>query len=146
MRYLFRPPATDAAGLLAMPWHQPLAEWDPALLLDVPQRGISRHVVRFVAVEDRVYALKEINERLARHEYALLAQFEAEGLPTGPRRPAAPGRPPRPAQLARRPARRTRRSQRSASAGERFADTSRAWSPRISRVFSSGTTGRRRAR
>ncbi|MCF6507853.1 DUF4032 domain-containing protein [Blastococcus sp. MG754426] len=82
MRYLFRPPADDAAGLLALPWHQPLEEWDESLLLDVRSRGISRHVVRFVAVEDRVYALKEIDERLARHEYALLAQFEAEGLPT----------------------------------------------------------------
>ncbi|MGY1835408.1 DUF4032 domain-containing protein [Blastococcus sp. SYSU DS0510] len=82
MRYLFRPPATDAAGLLSLPWEQPLEEWDEDLLLDVPSRGISRHVVRFVAVEDRVYALKEIDERLARHEYALLAQFESEGLPT----------------------------------------------------------------
>ncbi|CCG03145.1 DUF4032 domain-containing protein [Blastococcus saxobsidens] len=81
MRYLFRPPATDATGLLSLPWHQPLEEWDDAHLLDVPQRGISRHVVRFVAVEGRVYALKEIAEPLARHEYALLAQFEAEGLP-----------------------------------------------------------------
>ncbi|MDK3256017.1 DUF4032 domain-containing protein [Blastococcus capsensis] len=81
MRYLFRPPATDATGLLALPWHQPLEEWDDEHLLDVPQRGISRHVVRFVAVEGRVYALKEIAEPLARHEYALLAQFEAEGLP-----------------------------------------------------------------
>jgi hypothetical protein len=81
MRYLFRPPATDATGLLALPWHEPLEEWDSQLLLDVPSRGISRHVVRFVAIEDRVYALKEIDERLARHEYALLAQFEGEGLP-----------------------------------------------------------------
>ncbi|MGY1847211.1 MULTISPECIES: DUF4032 domain-containing protein [unclassified Blastococcus] len=81
MRYLFRPPATDATGLLSLPWHQPLEEWDDALLLDVPSRGISRHVVRFVALEGRVYALKEIDERLARHEYALLAQFESEGLP-----------------------------------------------------------------
>ncbi|NEK84449.1 DUF4032 domain-containing protein [Blastococcus saxobsidens] len=81
MRYLFRPPAADATGLLVLPWDQPLEEWDDELLLDVPSRGISRHVVRFVAVEDRVYALKEIDERLARHEYALLAQFEGEGLP-----------------------------------------------------------------
>jgi hypothetical protein len=81
MRYLFRPTATRATKLLELPWHQPLEEWDPALLLDVPQRGISRHVVRFVASEGRVYALKEIDERLARHEYALLSQFEAEGLP-----------------------------------------------------------------
>ncbi|MGQ0576347.1 MAG: DUF4032 domain-containing protein [Pseudonocardia sp.] len=82
MRYLFRPPAADAAGLLALPWEQPLASWDPALLLEVPQRGISRHVVRFVACEGGVFALKEIDERLARHEYALLTGFEEEGLPT----------------------------------------------------------------
>ncbi|WP_324277425.1 DUF4032 domain-containing protein [Blastococcus brunescens] len=82
MRFLFRPPAAEATGLLSLPWDRPLAEWDPALLLEVPQRGISRHVVRFVATGGRVFALKEINERLARHEYALLGQFEEEGLPT----------------------------------------------------------------
>jgi Domain of unknown function (DUF4032)/Lipopolysaccharide kinase (Kdo/WaaP) family len=82
MRYLFRPPAADAGGLLALPWHQPLEEWDESLLLDVPSRGISRHVVRFAASEGNVYALKEIAEPLARHEYALLGTFEEEGLPT----------------------------------------------------------------
>jgi hypothetical protein len=82
MRFLFRPPATDATGLLGLPWNAPLAEWDPALLLEVPQRGISRHVVRFVANNGHVFALKEIHERLARHEYALLGDFEEEGLPT----------------------------------------------------------------
>ncbi|MCU1618531.1 MAG: uncharacterized protein JWR41_537 [Modestobacter sp.] len=82
MRYLFRPPAAEAAGLLSLPWDQPLEEWDPDLLMDVPQRGISRHVVRFTAWEGRVYALKEIAEPLARHEYALLAEFEGEGLPS----------------------------------------------------------------
>lgn len=81
MRYLFRPPAAEAADLLVLPWNQPLAEWDAALLLDVPQRGISRHVVRFVASGGCVYALKEIAERLARHEYAMLSAFEEEGLP-----------------------------------------------------------------
>lgn len=81
MRYLFRPPAIEAAALLDLPWDEPLAQWDPALLLDVPQRGISRHVVRFVATEGRVYALKEIAEPLARREYALLGELEADGLP-----------------------------------------------------------------
>jgi Domain of unknown function (DUF4032)/Lipopolysaccharide kinase (Kdo/WaaP) family len=81
MRYLFRPPATEAAGLLSLPWNEPLADWDPDLLLEVPQRGISRHTVRFTACEGRVYALKEIAEPLARHEYDLLGAFEAEGLP-----------------------------------------------------------------
>jgi Domain of unknown function (DUF4032)/Lipopolysaccharide kinase (Kdo/WaaP) family len=82
MRFLFRPPADEAAGLLALPWHQPLEEWDDEHLLEVPQRGISRHVVRFATSDGTVYALKEIDERLARHEYALLTEFEAEGLPT----------------------------------------------------------------
>ncbi|WP_246063616.1 DUF4032 domain-containing protein [Blastococcus colisei] len=82
MRFLFRPPAAEATGLLSLPWDRPLAEWDPSRLLEVPQRGISRHVVRFVATGGRVFALKEINERLARHEYALLTRFEEEGLPT----------------------------------------------------------------
>jgi hypothetical protein len=82
MRFLFRPPAADATGLLSLPWHQPLEQWDPALLLEVPQRGISRHVVRFVASNGHVFALKEIHERLARKEYALLGEFQEEGLPT----------------------------------------------------------------
>jgi hypothetical protein len=82
MRFLFRPPGTDGAALLALPWHQPLEEWDPQLLLTVPQRGISRHVVRFVAEQGTVFALKEISENLARHEYALLGAFEEEGLPS----------------------------------------------------------------
>jgi hypothetical protein len=82
MRFLFRPPADEAAGLLTLPWHLPLEEWDDEHLLEVPQRGISRHVVRFATSDTTVYALKEIDERLARHEYALLTEFEEEGLPT----------------------------------------------------------------
>jgi hypothetical protein len=82
VRFLFRPPAAEATGLLTLPWDRPLEEWDQSLLLEVPQRGISRHVVRFVATGGRVFALKEISEGLARHEYRLLGEFEEEGLPT----------------------------------------------------------------
>ena len=82
MRFLFRPPATEAAGLLALPWDLPLEEWPEDVVTHVPQRGISRHVVRFVASEGTLYALKEIVEPLARKEYALLTEFAAEGLPT----------------------------------------------------------------
>ena len=82
MRFLFRPPADEAAGLLVLPWETPLEEWPEDVLLEVPQRGISRHVVRFVAQHGHVYALKEIVEPLARKEYGLLTDFAAEGLPT----------------------------------------------------------------
>ena len=84
MRFLFRPPAAEATGLLALPWDRPLAEWDPRLLLEVPQRGISRHVVRFVASGGHVFALKEINERLARHEYRLLVSSRRRGCRRSP--------------------------------------------------------------
>src|SRR3712207_423842 len=81
MRFVFRPSAAGAVELLGLPWDRPLEEWPDDVLMTVPQRGISRHVVRFVAAEGRVYALKEIAEPLARHEYALLGEFEEEGLP-----------------------------------------------------------------
>jgi hypothetical protein len=81
VRFVFRPPAAEAAGLLALPWDRPLTAWPDDVLTPVPQRGISRHVVRFVTVDEHVYALKEIVEPLARKEYALLSEFAAEGLP-----------------------------------------------------------------
>jgi hypothetical protein len=82
VRFVFRPSATEAVGLLGLPWDRPLTAWPADILAPVPPRGISRHVVRFVANEGTVYALKEIVEPLARKEYALLADFAAEGLPT----------------------------------------------------------------
>ena len=81
MRFIFRPPAAHAAGLLSLPWEQPLEEWQDERILEVAHRGISRHVVRFVEVDGMVYALKEIDERLARREYRLLGKLESMGMP-----------------------------------------------------------------
>jgi hypothetical protein len=81
VRFIFRPPAARAAGLLSLPWEQPLEEWKDDRLLELAHRGISRHVVRFVEVDGLVYALKEIDERLARREYRLLGELEAMGMP-----------------------------------------------------------------
>ena len=79
MRFIFRPPAEHAAGLLTLPWDVPLEEWVDDRILEVAHRGISRHVVRFVEVDGMVFALKEIDERLARREYHLLGRLEATG-------------------------------------------------------------------
>ena len=81
MRFLFSPPAEQAAGLLTLPWHQPLEQWQDDRLVDVRQRGLHRHVVRFAAEGTRVYVLKEIPEPLARREYSLLRQLAALGIP-----------------------------------------------------------------
>ena len=81
MRFIFRPRASRAAGLLSLPWERPLETWDDDRMLEVAQRGISRHIVRFAADEGQVYAFKEIDERLARREYRLLGELEAMGMP-----------------------------------------------------------------
>lgn len=82
MRFVFTPPADAASGLLDLPWQLPLEEWDDPRLVEVRQRGISRHIVRFVEHDGVLYALKEINPELARREYRLLRRLAEEGIPT----------------------------------------------------------------
>ena len=81
MRFVFTPPADHAAGLLTLPWPAPLAEWQDDRLVEIRQRGISRHVVRFVYDDGTLYALKELSERLARREYHLLRAMADLNVP-----------------------------------------------------------------
>ncbi len=81
MRFVFAPPAEEAAGLLSLPWGEPLESWQDDRLVEIRQRGISRHVVRFVVDEGVLYALKELGERLARREYHLLRTLAELGVP-----------------------------------------------------------------
>jgi hypothetical protein len=73
--------APDDPDLLFLPWDVPLEEWPADRLVALP-RGISRHVVRFVRLHGRVYAIKEVTERLARKEYRLLRDLDRLGAPT----------------------------------------------------------------
>lgn len=68
-------------ALLDLPWPIPLAEWPADHLVALPQ-GISRHIVRFVKLNDTVYALKETRERIAEKEYDLLRALERIGFPS----------------------------------------------------------------
>src|ERR1039457_6150840 len=82
MKFVFSPPAEEAAGLLTLPWAEPLEDWQDERLVEIRQRGISRHIVRFVADGGEIYALKAISERLARREYRLLrSPAELDGPP-----------------------------------------------------------------
>jgi hypothetical protein len=81
VHFVFSPPAQAAAGLLDLPWDQPLEDWTDDRMVEIQQRGISRHVVRFVAEGGEVFALKEISERLARTEYSLLRRLKELGIP-----------------------------------------------------------------
>jgi hypothetical protein len=66
--------------LLALPWSLPLEEWPEAEVVEV-QRGIGRHVVRFVERCGAFFALKELPPRLAEREYRLLGALERGGVP-----------------------------------------------------------------
>ena len=44
-------------------------------------RGISRHVVRFVAYGDAMYALKELPDGIAHREFRLLRELEEGAAP-----------------------------------------------------------------
>jgi hypothetical protein len=81
VRFVFSPPAEEAAGLLSLPWAEPLEDWQDERLVEIRQRGISRHVVRFVSDGGTLYALKSISERLARREYRLLRALAELGIP-----------------------------------------------------------------
>jgi hypothetical protein len=67
--------------LVTLPWDLPLEEWGDDVVVDLP-RGISRHVVRIVRLEQDVYAIKETRERFAFREYRLLRDLRRLGLPT----------------------------------------------------------------
>jgi Domain of unknown function (DUF4032) len=67
--------------LITLPWQTPLEDWPADLLVALP-RGISRHVVRFVRVGEEVYALKEVLEHLALHEYRLLRDLTRMDIPS----------------------------------------------------------------
>lgn len=71
---------TVASQLLQLPWHLPLEQWPMKWLAALPQ-GISRHVVRFVNLDDRVIAVKEIGEFTAHHEYQMLRKLGSLGVP-----------------------------------------------------------------
>jgi uncharacterized protein DUF4032/lipopolysaccharide kinase (Kdo/WaaP) family protein len=81
VRFVFAPPGQQATGLLTLPWTEPLLEWQDSRMVEIRQRGISRHVVRFVADGGTLYALKEISERLARREYRLLRALNEHKIP-----------------------------------------------------------------
>jgi len=81
MRFVFAPPAESTTGLLSLPWREPMETWEDERIVEIRQRGISRHIVRFVADGGQVFALKELDERLARREYRLLRRLDDLGIP-----------------------------------------------------------------
>jgi hypothetical protein len=71
---------TGHPDFLDLPWEQPLEEWGSSRLVRVV-RGIGRHVVRFVDYDGAVYALKELPDEVARHEYGLLRDLGTAEMP-----------------------------------------------------------------
>ena len=77
-RFLAAQPVTQ---LITLPWATPLEDWPEDNLVALP-RGISRHVVRFVRCGNEVFAVKEVLEHLALHEYRLLRDLTRLDVPS----------------------------------------------------------------
>ena len=74
--------AAGAPDFLDLPWHLPLSAWDGACdRLERLPRGESRHPVLFVTYGTATYALKEMADGQAEHEYDLLKQMAERSLP-----------------------------------------------------------------
>jgi tRNA A-37 threonylcarbamoyl transferase component Bud32 len=71
---------TGHPDFLDLPWEKPLQKWKSERLVQV-QRGIGRHIVRFVDYDGALYALKELPPRIAQLEYRLLRRLADTGLP-----------------------------------------------------------------
>ncbi len=67
-------------AIVGLPWATPLAEWGEEYVVPLP-RGLSRHVVRIIALGPKVYAVKETQEPMATREYRLLRDLHRIGLP-----------------------------------------------------------------
>jgi len=84
LRYADRMPLhINGAGhpeFMTLPWSMPLEHWPTDQIAALP-RGISRHVVRFVKLSDRVIAIKETNAEIAEREFSLLRELQRLGAP-----------------------------------------------------------------
>ncbi len=67
-------------AFLDLPWDVPLVEWEHPRLVKMAH-GISRHIVRFVRFDERVYALKATSIAAAQSEYRVLRDMRDDHLP-----------------------------------------------------------------
>jgi hypothetical protein len=66
---------------LDLPWDRSLVEWRHPRRLELP-KGISRHEVHFYGYDEGIFAIKELPNAAARHEYEALRALEELDAPT----------------------------------------------------------------
>lgn len=67
-------------ALLDLPWSTPLEAWPSDRVVAMP-KGISRHLVRFVALAEKVVAVKETTAEMAHREYEMLRELRGHSVP-----------------------------------------------------------------
>jgi hypothetical protein len=70
----------DHPDFLDLPWELPLEQWASPRVVRMAH-GHARHVVRFVAYDDRTYALKQTERSAATREYGALLAMAEQHLP-----------------------------------------------------------------
>ena len=77
----FDSPSMPLLGKL--PWHKPLLKWTrrDANFIAV-KSGLSRHIVRFVSIKGKNFAIKETNGAIAKREFRSYRRLRELGVPT----------------------------------------------------------------
>jgi hypothetical protein len=79
----FYVPPTYRAHLVPLPWQCPLETWDQqGVKFIAVKSGLSRHVVRFIASEQRRFAIKETTRESAHRELASYMRLAQRNIPT----------------------------------------------------------------
>ena len=68
---------------LDLPWHVSVAEWKNGRVVDLPT-GVHRHEIAFVSYEEGLYAIKELPNHLAHHEFDSLRALRERLRPIAP--------------------------------------------------------------
>ena len=63
-----------------LPWREPLSDWALDCIV-TPVRGIHRHVVKFIELDGAMYALKELQPKVAEREFRLLRELDQRSVP-----------------------------------------------------------------
>jgi hypothetical protein len=79
----FYVPPEYRAHLVPLPWQCPMENWDRQGVQFIPVKsGLSRHVVRFIASEQRRFAIKETTRESAHRELANYVRLVQRSIPT----------------------------------------------------------------
>jgi len=74
--------SSEMPHLQQLPWHRPLQRWNKRQARFIPVKsGLARHIVRFIQVHKRQFAIKETSPETAGREFQSFVRLHRIGIP-----------------------------------------------------------------